>query len=423
VALCPIHSDAGLLWSAAYNGDGARLRQVTNGVPTTYTLDLAAPLVQVLTMQDAGGKTTYLYGVTRIGEQQPGGWAYHLADALGSVRQLADASAQVTLARGYMPYGEELWSVGDGSSAYGYTGEDWNTVTRLVFLRARYMQPGLGMFLSRDSWEGNVQRPGSMNGWNYVEGNPVNRVDPSGNISFRPAGVCPAPPTGYTPFRRQNIITLSNRGGSVSRYIFCGEFDVSGYQYVLESPYVKSNQELKIGKDSFINGPSLKTSGFFIEDVKMNGTGKLDVSGGTCGQGSYIHGIESNADGTISYHCGRGRPFDLSDMYKVVASDPGILPMNSQIYVPDLHGGSDLGGKGNPFFTVKDTGQAIGGRHIDVFVGEGPGILTGDLSSVPSLIYTGYHAAHGAAKTEHGVRSPLYQKLLPPWDIWYECLE
>jgi RHS repeat-associated protein len=171
----------GLAWSAQYNGDGARLQQVTNGVPTTYTLDLAAGLVQVLTMQDAGGTTTYLYGVTRIGEQQPGGWAYHLSDALGSVRQLTDGSAQVTLARGYMPYGEELWSLGDGSSAYGYTGEDWDSYIKLVFLRARYLQPGLGTFLSRDPWSGDDLRPESMNGWNYVEGNPVNLTDPRGN--------------------------------------------------------------------------------------------------------------------------------------------------------------------------------------------------------------------------------------------------
>ncbi len=180
----------GLAWGAVYNGDGARLRQVTNGVPTTYTLDLNAGLVQVLTMQDAGGTTAYMYGVTRIGEQQPGAWAYHLSDALGSVRQLADDAAQVTLARGYMPYGEPLWSVGDGNSAYGYTGEDWNTTTQLVFLRARYMQPGLGMFLSHDPWSGDDLRPESMNGWNYVEGNPINRTDPSGASESDPGGGC-----------------------------------------------------------------------------------------------------------------------------------------------------------------------------------------------------------------------------------------
>ncbi|HET7089515.1 MAG TPA: hypothetical protein VFL17_12775 [Anaerolineae bacterium] len=64
---------------------------------------LAAPLVQVLVQEEAGGKTAYLYGVTRVGEQQPAGWVYHLPDALGSVRQLVDNSVQVVLARGNEP--------------------------------------------------------------------------------------------------------------------------------------------------------------------------------------------------------------------------------------------------------------------------------------------------------------------------------
>jgi RHS repeat-associated protein len=170
----------GLAWSATYNGDGARLRQVTNGVPTTYTLDLNAGLVQVLEQQDVSGTTTYLYGVTRVGEQQPNGWAYHLSDALGSVRQLVDAAAQVTLARGYMPYGEELWSLGTGSSEYGYTGEDWNTTIQMVFLRARYMQPGLGIFTQRDTWAGDPNRPMSYNACLYAYANPVNATDPTG---------------------------------------------------------------------------------------------------------------------------------------------------------------------------------------------------------------------------------------------------
>ncbi len=169
----------GLAWSATYNGDGARLKQTSNGSVTTYTLDLAAPLVQVLMQQDAGGTTTYLYGVTRLGEQQPTGWAYHLSDALGSVRQLADDAAQVTLARGYMPYGEPLWSMGSGVSAYGFTGEDWNTIIQLVFLRARYYNGALGRFTQQD--------PSGLeqNLYAYATSNPVNFTDPSGYGSCR----------------------------------------------------------------------------------------------------------------------------------------------------------------------------------------------------------------------------------------------
>ena len=38
----------------------------------------------------------------------------------------------------------------------------------------------MGRFLTRDSWQGNFTRPLSLNRWNYVSGNPINRVDPSG---------------------------------------------------------------------------------------------------------------------------------------------------------------------------------------------------------------------------------------------------
>jgi len=82
-----------------YSGLGDRLRQTVNGSPTNYTVDLAAGLTQVL----SDGTNSYLYGIARIGEEQPGGWQYHLGDALGSVRQLANAGAVVAAMR------EALW--------------------------------------------------------------------------------------------------------------------------------------------------------------------------------------------------------------------------------------------------------------------------------------------------------------------------
>lgn len=48
-------------------------------------------------------------------------------------------------------------------------------------MRARYYDPQDGRFISRDSWSGVYSRPLSLNRWNYVEGNPVNLTDPSGN--------------------------------------------------------------------------------------------------------------------------------------------------------------------------------------------------------------------------------------------------
>jgi len=44
------------------------------------------------------------------------------------------------------------------------------------------MNPSLGMFLSRDPFEGMMERIMSRNGYTYVEGNPINLSDPSGEF-------------------------------------------------------------------------------------------------------------------------------------------------------------------------------------------------------------------------------------------------
>ncbi len=81
------------------------------------------------------------------------------------------------------PYGDTLSSAGDGSSVFQYTGEMRDS-TGLTYLRARYLDPSVGRFISRDTWAGDYQRPQSLNRWNYVEGNPVNRTDPTGHCFF-----------------------------------------------------------------------------------------------------------------------------------------------------------------------------------------------------------------------------------------------
>ena len=107
-----------------------------NGASTNYTLDLVAGLTQVLD----DGSNVYLYGVTRIGEKQPGGWQYHVGDALGSVRQLANATPAVTLARSYEPFGDTLSSAGSTTTVMQFTGEARDG-TGLTYLRARYYAP------------------------------------------------------------------------------------------------------------------------------------------------------------------------------------------------------------------------------------------------------------------------------------------
>ena len=110
---------------------------------------------------------------------------YFLTDALGSVRQLTDASGAITLAKSYQPYGATLASAGSGTSPFAFTGEQVDA-SGLTYLRARYYSSGDGRFLTRDTWMGDYNRPLSLNRWNYVSGNPVNYTDPSGKFANFP---------------------------------------------------------------------------------------------------------------------------------------------------------------------------------------------------------------------------------------------
>jgi RHS repeat-associated protein len=50
--------------------------------------------------------------------------------------------------------------------------------------RARYMSPDTGRFQTMDSYEGDKSSPQSLHKYQYAENDPVNRLDPSGNISY-----------------------------------------------------------------------------------------------------------------------------------------------------------------------------------------------------------------------------------------------
>jgi RHS repeat-associated protein len=115
-----------------------------------------------------------------LAQYDSGTWGYVAPDALGSVRQVLDPAGSVTLAQSYDPFGNPLSSAGAGSSVFGYTGEQVDASTGLVYLRARYYSSMTGRFLSKDPWKGDDLQPQSLNGWSYVEGNPINRIDPRG---------------------------------------------------------------------------------------------------------------------------------------------------------------------------------------------------------------------------------------------------
>jgi RHS repeat-associated protein len=187
----------------AYDGLGNRVQQTVSSVVTDYLLDVQPGLVKVLRETTGAISNHYIHGPRGIHAQLvPGSgnaiwgqvnwgsfvwggsgggaaeWQYLLQDGLGSVRAVADDSAALTQTLDFSPYGVPQGSYGTG---FGFTGE-YNDANDLLYLRARYYAPEMGVFTGLDPWEGKTCTPMSLNGYSWVEGNVVNAIDPMGQI-------------------------------------------------------------------------------------------------------------------------------------------------------------------------------------------------------------------------------------------------
>jgi RHS repeat-associated protein len=166
--------------SFAYNGLGDLVRQSTNGAATNYLLDMNSPLTQLLAEYAPAGETWYLPGMDIIGQQTNGAWGYFGYDGLGSVRAVFDLAGQYASLTSYAPYGAPFEQYAS-PSRLGFTGEQ-TVAGELNYLRARYYNPSIGTFLTRDPFSGTTNNAMSRNGYSYVHGNPANWTDPSGKF-------------------------------------------------------------------------------------------------------------------------------------------------------------------------------------------------------------------------------------------------
>jgi RHS repeat-associated protein len=107
--------------------------------------------------------------------------SYHLTDGLGSVRGMVNAMSDVLSTTTYSPYGVPDSPI----SGFAFTGEQRDT-NGLQYHRARYYNAGLGTWASLDPFEGIYDRPMSLNGYSWVEGNVSNAIDPSGFSTEEP---------------------------------------------------------------------------------------------------------------------------------------------------------------------------------------------------------------------------------------------
>jgi RHS repeat-associated protein len=99
-----------------------------------------------------------------------------VADGLRSVRSVVDDTLNVDPVESYAPFGKPL-DGGVFGFPFMFTGEPLDA-NGLVYLRARYYVPELGVFASLDPVEGSARQAMSLNRYGYVQSNVVTLVDP-----------------------------------------------------------------------------------------------------------------------------------------------------------------------------------------------------------------------------------------------------
>ncbi len=84
----------------------------------------------------------------------------------------------------YDAFGNLISSTGRTQNDFLFAGEQFDAVTGLYYLRARYMNPSVGTFISMDSYSGSIDDPVSLHKYLYANANPVSNSDPSGYFTL-----------------------------------------------------------------------------------------------------------------------------------------------------------------------------------------------------------------------------------------------
>jgi RHS repeat-associated protein len=167
-----------------YDNQGNRVEQQSAQAGTTTTTVYVGNLEQVAISGSTTTTTTYYYAKgQRIALAVNGVFSYLASDALGSAAVVLNASGSVTASLLYAPYGGTRYSNSIMPTDYGFTGQRADATTGLDYYNARYYDPAAGQFASADT----ILSSGgkdilSLSRYAYVEGNPIGRIDPSGNV-------------------------------------------------------------------------------------------------------------------------------------------------------------------------------------------------------------------------------------------------
>jgi RHS repeat-associated protein len=162
-----------------YDGKSKRLQATENSTTTTYIHFGYGVLYE----ETSSTSAAYVYGPTgllakRTTAGQESHTYYYHTDHLESTRLVTDESKNIISAITYHPFGEP--DDKEGSEDFLFTGKERDS-TGLFYYGARYYDPDIGRFLTRDPMRKmDIENPQNLNKYTYCLNNPVKFIDPDG---------------------------------------------------------------------------------------------------------------------------------------------------------------------------------------------------------------------------------------------------
>ncbi len=176
-----------------YDADGRRASRQVGATTTFYVYDTAGRLLEEV--DDSGAVTArYVHGLGLISRQdtaqeQAGAGevsVYHF-DSRGSTLALTDSvTGAITDVYAYSPFGGvQRDPMNATPNPFTYNGRDGvvDDDNGLYYMQARYYAPELMRFVQKDPvYDGELALPQSLNRYAFVEGNPIEKIDPTGEF-------------------------------------------------------------------------------------------------------------------------------------------------------------------------------------------------------------------------------------------------
>jgi RHS repeat-associated protein len=160
-----------------YDPFGRRIEKIAPSGATVYLYDGANVVAEVSTAGIVAASYVQGAGIDEPLAMQRGGYVgYYNADALGSVTSLTNTAGKTISSYVYRAFGSTTATEGI-FNPFRYTAREQDPETDLYYYRARYYDPSIGRFLSEDP----IRFWGGVDFYKYVENDPVNSTDPSGN--------------------------------------------------------------------------------------------------------------------------------------------------------------------------------------------------------------------------------------------------